>query len=63
MTRLTEVNGQNQALKSYCVEVKFLILALRFLLFYACFLCALLAIICLFSLGLVCVCVLSILSC
>ena len=33
MTRLTGGNGQNQALKSSSIEVKFLTLALRFSLF------------------------------
>ena len=40
MTRLTEGNGQNQALESSYAEVKFLTLALHFsliFLFYACF--------------------------
>ena len=66
MTRLTEGNGQNQALKSSSVEVKFLTLALRFSLFLVVSLCCIYVytfIICLFSLGLLFVCVLSMLGC
>ena len=66
MIRLTEGDGQNQALESSSVEVKFLTLALHFPLLFFCFcvyICVLFALICLFSLGLLCVCVLSMLGC
>ena len=66
MTRLTEGNSQNQALKSFSVEVKFLTLALRFCLIFfvsLCFICVYVLIICLFSLDLLYVCILSMLGC
>ena len=68
MTKLIERNGQNQALKSSSVEVKFLTLALCFFLTFLCFfvyiyVCVYVFIICLFSLALFCVCVISILGC
>ena len=37
MTRLIEGNGHNQALESFCVEVKVLSLALHFSLFFSLF--------------------------
>ena len=66
MTRLIEGKGKNQALKSSSVEVKFLTLALLFSLFFfrSCvYICVLLSLICLFSLGLLCVVILSMLGC
>ena len=66
MNRLIEGNGQNQALKITNVEVKFVTLALCFPLCFLCFyvhICVLIALICLFSLGLLYVCILSMFSC
>ena len=63
MNRLTEENGQNQALKNSSVEVKILSLALRFSLHFFVFMVCLYALIYLFSLGLRSVSIRSMLGC
>ena len=57
MTILIKGSSQNQALESSSVEVKFLTLALHFSLLLYVFICVYVFVICLFSLGLLCVCV------
>ena len=63
MNRLTEGNGQNQALKNSSVEVKVLTLALHFSLFFYCLYIRFNVFTYMFSLGLHSVYVRNILGC